>query len=167
MRLIVTGHDASGSSVFTFAGLPPHRIVPGGGVEFLELWGTAGSLVVPDGADPLQAPTGAFFPAPGQTRFRLLRLPPGEFEPGEGGSDEMSGILERDDPAMHTTDTVDYVVILSGQVALELDHGRTEHLGPGDCVVQRGTRHAWRVRGTEPLVCAAVMIGAERQGATP
>jgi mannose-6-phosphate isomerase-like protein (cupin superfamily) len=63
---------------------------------------------------------------------------------------------------MHTTDTIDYLMILSGEVDLELDDGRMERLGAGDCVVQRGTRHAWRVRGEEPLVAAAVLIGAQR-----
>ena len=63
---------------------------------------------------------------------------------------------------MHTTDTIDYVVILGGQAELELDDGKSETVRSGDCVVQRGTRHAWRVTSDEPLILAATLIGAKR-----
>jgi mannose-6-phosphate isomerase-like protein (cupin superfamily) len=63
---------------------------------------------------------------------------------------------------MHTTDTVDYLVILSGAVQLELDDGRTVLLKPGDCIVQNGTRHAWRNVSRKPCVMAVIMIGATR-----
>jgi mannose-6-phosphate isomerase-like protein (cupin superfamily) len=65
---------------------------------------------------------------------------------------------------MHTTDTIDYVFIVSGAADLELDDGRKERIRAGDCVVQRGTRHAWRVVGDEPLVLCAILIGAGRTG---
>jgi mannose-6-phosphate isomerase-like protein (cupin superfamily) len=65
---------------------------------------------------------------------------------------------------MHTTDTIDYVFIVSGAADLELDDGRKERVTGGDCVIQRGTRHAWRVVGDEPLVLCAILIGAERIG---
>ena len=64
---------------------------------------------------------------------------------------------------MHTTDTIDYVIILGGEAQLELDDGRQETVRQGDCVVQRGTRHAWRVTSEEPLILGAVLIGAERR----
>ena len=51
---------------------------------------------------------------------------------------------------MHTTDTVDIDVVISGEVDLELDDGSEVHLRPGDCVIQNGTRHAWRNRTSEP-----------------
>jgi uncharacterized cupin superfamily protein len=58
----------------------------------------------------------------------------------------------------HRTDTIDYVMVLEGEIELELDAGSVR-LGPGDCVVQRGTRHAWRNRGERPVRMAAVMLG--------
>jgi uncharacterized cupin superfamily protein len=64
---------------------------------------------------------------------------------------------------MHTTDTVDYVTILSGEIWLVLDDGAEVHLEPGDCVVQNGTQHAWHNRNPEPCVLVTVMVGAERQ----
>jgi mannose-6-phosphate isomerase-like protein (cupin superfamily) len=167
MKLVVTGHDEKGSAVFTYAGDPPHRLEAGGGTELLELWSTRGKIVVPDATDPKEPFGGNFFPPLGETRFKLMILSPGELVPaGSGeaniGPADMRDVLESDDPGMHTTDTIDYLMILSGEVDLELDDGRMERLGAGDCVVQRGTRHAWRVRGEEPLVAAAVLIGAQR-----
>jgi len=85
---------------------------------------------------------------------------------GEAGEVEMPADLAKyfdsDDPHLHTTDTIDYVYIASGSADLELDDGRSELVQSGDCVVQRGTRHAWRVRGPEPLVLVAILIGAAR-----
>ena len=70
---------------------------------------------------------------------------------------DMGGVMEDDNPGMHTTDTIDYGIILSGEIDLELDEGEV-HLGPGDVVVQRGTRHAWRNRGSEPCKIAFILI---------
>jgi mannose-6-phosphate isomerase-like protein (cupin superfamily) len=63
---------------------------------------------------------------------------------------------------MHMTDTVDYGIVLSGEIWLELDDGAKVHLKPGDCVVQNGTHHAWRNRGSVPCLMAFVMIGTKR-----
>ncbi len=67
--------------------------------------------------------------------------------------------LEEEDPAMHTTRTIDYGIILDGEVDLELDEGEV-HLRPGDVIVQRATRHAWRNRGTAPCTIAFVLISS-------
>ena len=72
--------------------------------------------------------------------------------------------LEPDDPGMHTTDTIDFEVVLSGELILELDDGVETVLRPGDTVVQNGTRHRWANRGTEPVVMAVFMVGANRAG---
>ena len=61
---------------------------------------------------------------------------------------------------MHTTPTVDFEVVVSGRVVLELDDGAKVELGPGDTVVQNGTRHRWSNPGTEPATLAAFLIGA-------
>jgi quercetin dioxygenase-like cupin family protein len=61
---------------------------------------------------------------------------------------------------MHTTRTVDYIVVLSGRVTLLLDKGEVE-LKPCDVVVQRGSNHGWVNRGTEPAVMAAILIDAK------
>ena len=62
----------------------------------------------------------------------------------------LADVQEPDDPGMHTTDTVDYDYVVSGEVYLELDDGAEVLLKPGDCVVQNGTRHRWNNRGDRP-----------------
>lgn len=75
----------------------------------------------------------------------------------------MMEVLEFDHPGMHTTDTVDFDVIVSGEVYLELDNGAEVLLKAGDCVIQNGTRHAWRNRSSEKCVIAVTLVGAERK----
>jgi quercetin dioxygenase-like cupin family protein len=74
----------------------------------------------------------------------------------------MAETMEPDGSGMHTTDTVDFDVVVSGEVWLELDDGAKVLLKPGDCVVQNGTRHAWRNRSTAPCVIAVCLLGAKR-----
>ncbi len=71
--------------------------------------------------------------------------------------------FEPDAPGMHTTDTVDYDIVLDGEIWLELDDGVETLLKQGDVVVQCGTRHAWRNRGDRPATMCFVLIGAERK----
>jgi quercetin dioxygenase-like cupin family protein len=77
----------------------------------------------------------------------------------------MLDVLEPDDPGMHTTDTIDFEVILSGECVLELDDGEERVLRAGDTVIQNGTRHRWRNETSEPCVMAVFMVGARREGA--
>ena len=163
MKLVVTGHDPDGRSVFHHAGEPPRSSSPGS----FELWSTRGPLSVPD-ATPADRPAEiGYFAVDGETSFKIVSVPPASSRPsGHEGFDlppEIARYFDPDDPEMHTTDTIDYVVILGGAAELELDDGRKERVERGDCVVQRGTRHAWRVLGDEPLVLCASMIGARRE----
>jgi mannose-6-phosphate isomerase-like protein (cupin superfamily) len=68
--------------------------------------------------------------------------------------------FEKEDPAMHKTNTVDYAVVYEGEVWLELDDAKTIHLKRGDVVVQNGTRHAWRNKGTKPVTMLFFLNGA-------
>jgi len=67
--------------------------------------------------------------------------------------------MDKDNPGMHATNTIDYGIVISGEIDLELDEG-TVHLMQGDTVVQRGTRHAWRNNGSEPCTIAFVGISS-------
>ena len=71
--------------------------------------------------------------------------------------------MEPDAPGMHTTDTIDFEYVISGRVVLELDDGAPQELGPGDTVVQNGTRHAWRNPFSEPCRMVVFLAGAERK----
>ncbi len=67
--------------------------------------------------------------------------------------------LEKDNPGMHTTRTIDYGIVLSGEIWLELDEGEV-HLKSGDVVVQRGTRHRWKNTSDEPCSMAFILVGS-------
>jgi mannose-6-phosphate isomerase-like protein (cupin superfamily) len=161
-------------------GEPPRateiRSLPGLG--FREIWATDATPVVPiGGEDPTVAMTN-FVAPPGGTRFRLCYFPPdadigrmmqrGEVDLAQVGAElgaampDLAVAMERDNPGMHTTDTIDYDIVLAGEIWCELDDGVEVHLKAGDCLVQCGTRHAWRNKGTETCVLAAIMVGAAR-----
>ena len=92
------------------------------------------------------------------TRWRIVDLPPDSSRaPISAGTAAVEGVSE---DGWHTTNTVDYVLILDGDITLELDDGKVE-LHAGDCVVQRATNHRWRNHGTRPARMVAVMISLE------
>ncbi len=70
--------------------------------------------------------------------------------------------FERDEPAMHATPTVDYAVVLEGEIWLEVDDHQTVHLRRGDVVVQNGTRHGWRNKGSQSATMLFVLHGANQ-----
>jgi len=115
-------------------------------------------------------------PGPGGTSLHFVTFPPGSVfaDPsfdGEAARNEalvrlkgLADYFEKEDPAMHKTNTVDCSVVYDGEIWLELDDGEILHLKRGDVVVQNGTRHAWRNKGTEPVTMLFFLNGArERQ----
>lgn len=175
MKRVITGHDASGKSVFTSIGAAKRMIDLGGG-SMDELWSTDAPPTVPDASVDPEVTMESFVPKVAGSRFRIFRLDPVDPDTSPPSQSEIESqlavlrqnvpglgeTLEAENPGMHTTDTIDYIVVISGEADLELDDGATVHLEPGDCVVQRGTRHAWRNSGSLPFVAAAVMVGAHR-----
>ena len=80
-------------------------------------------------------------------------------------SDKVPGMgehFERGAPGMHTSNTIDYGVVVRGEMTLELDDGEKVHLRQGDCIVQNGTRHRWRNPLPEPCLMAFISIGGKR-----
>ncbi|MBK7949226.1 MAG: cupin domain-containing protein [Deltaproteobacteria bacterium] len=164
MKLVVTGHDGKGGSIFAYAGAPPRQTSPGS----FDLWSTQGAITVPDATDAMAPAKIGYFPKEGETAWKIVSVPglaARAAMPAAGAMtmpEEIRAHFDAADPEMHTTDTIDYVLILAGTAELELDLGKKESVAAGDCVVQRGTRHAWRVTSQEPLVMAAVLFGAKR-----
>lgn len=171
VRRVVTGHDASGNAVFASDALvEPTTVALLPGAEFHQLWGGDAAPSFPDdGSRPV---TTTYFPAVGGFRFGMFSLPPdGSVAVGdvdmaaaaielETALPGLAGHMEPDAPGMHTTATIDFEVVLEGEVWLELDDGAEVHLKVGDTVVQNGTRHAWHNRGTTPARLAVFLIGA-------
>ena len=173
VRRVVTGHDATGKAVFASdEDVEPLTVALLPGAEFHRLWGADQAPAFPDDGGP--APQPAYFPPVGGYRFGLFSVPPGsrsappdvDIEAGMREIDEklpgLLGHMEPEDPGMHTTDTIDFEVVLSGEVVLELDDGAERVLRPGDTVVQNGTRHRWSNRGAGPAVMAVFITGARR-----
>jgi mannose-6-phosphate isomerase-like protein (cupin superfamily) len=111
-------------------------------------------------------------PGPGGTSLHFVTFPPASVfaEPSfDGGAARDEALIrlrgladhfEKGDPAMHKTNTVDYAVVYDGEIWLELDNSETLHLKRGDVVVQNGTRHAWRNKGTQPVTMLFFLNGA-------
>jgi uncharacterized cupin superfamily protein len=176
IRRLVTGLDAEGRAVIVSDGSPPRNRdlehVPG--MSTAMLWATAPGEPLPlDGADPTPR-VRSQVPLPGGSCFLVVRFPPDSVyaDPGfdaaaadaeqRAASPGIAELFEPDNPGMHTTDSVDYVIVLDGEIWLELDDGQLSRLRAGDAVVQNGTRHAWRNLGREPATLAVVQVGAFR-----
>jgi quercetin dioxygenase-like cupin family protein len=101
------------------------------------------------------APARELSARPGGTFFRMVQLPPDAVVRAATAARTVEGV---DSEGFHRTPTVDYVYVLDGPVELVLDDASVV-VEAGDCVVQRGTNHAWRNHGTEPVRLLAVMIG--------
>jgi mannose-6-phosphate isomerase-like protein (cupin superfamily) len=111
-------------------------------------------------------------PGPGGTSLHFVTFPPGSVfaDPSfdaDAAQEEalvrlrgLADHFEKEDPGMHKTNTVDYSVVSDGEIWLELDDAETVHLKRGDVVVQNGTRHAWRNKGTKPVTMLFFLNGA-------
>lgn len=148
-RRIVTGHDAGGAPVVVSDGPPPHAFEGDGGITAADMWSLAGPVqsvddgFEPEGGFPIEPPAGGVW-------WRYVRLPPPDpSAPREEQFLEPHGGTPGAGRGMHATATLDVAVILTGTIELDTEAGSTI-LGPGDCVVQQGTQHRWRVVGDEP-----------------
>ena len=172
MRRVVTGTDVNGKSVFVSDGdVEPITLALLPGFAFHRVWGSDVPPVVPTAGDP-PSHTG-YFPPPGGWRFGFFtlgadeRMVPEDVDVGDALAEftaklpGMADVMEVEHPGMHTTATVDLDLVLSGECWLELDDGEEVLLGPGDCVVQNGTRHAWHNRTAEPCMLFVALLGAE------
>jgi mannose-6-phosphate isomerase-like protein (cupin superfamily) len=141
VRRVVTGHDAQGRAIVQSDGPMPNVAATRPGAMATVVWTSEGFPVDNTGA------------ADGSTRsvgtthkngtvFRIV-----EYSPGVA-------------PRNHRTDSIDYAVVVSGEIDMVLEVGEV-HLKAGDVVVQRGTIHNWVNRGTAPCVIAFVLVDAE------
>lgn len=163
-RRIVTGTDGEGRSYVVHEGPTPTSIDMGV-FSTDEIWVDDPARAPEVSQDPVVQGKPALQPPPGGSRIRVWTFQPGSGEPQQvlqalskvGDAFELHAELDPQDPAMHRTPTLDYGIVLSGEIDLELDEGEV-HLRAGDIVVQRATRHAWRNRGSEPCSIAFILI---------
>ncbi|GGH33592.1 cupin domain-containing protein [Microbacterium album] len=151
-RRIVTGHDGAGVSVVVSDGpVPVTRELPEDGVAFHEVWVTPTvPAAIHAGAED---PTAGAITVPPPARGTRIRI--NEFLPGH--LDER-GLQS----PMHRTESIDYGIVLEGEITLILDDSEVTARA-GDIFVQRGTDHAWANRGDTIARVAFVLVGAEFQ----
>jgi mannose-6-phosphate isomerase-like protein (cupin superfamily) len=169
IRRIVTGHNAKGKSVIVSDGPSPHVLtLPGrGDFGLTNLWVTDRSPASNDGNADAAARTVVLEPPANGTIFRVVEFPPEKsgaaFDRDAAfaamGADHAMDPDGARHPGMHTTATVDYAIVLSGEIYALMDEGETL-MKAGDCLVQRGTNHAWSNRGDVPCLVAFILVSA-------
>jgi len=176
IRRVVTGHDENGKSIVISDGLAPavrtNPLRPGH--ISVDLWKTGASPVILTGdePDPTAGPRQIHPPKHG-TVFRISEIAPEteavrnldpatakEVFKAMGNEDASTFRHGGRHPFMHRTESVDYAVVLSGEVTMLLDDTEVQ-LKAGDVVIQRGTNHAWSNRSDKPVLMLYVLIDGE------
>jgi mannose-6-phosphate isomerase-like protein (cupin superfamily) len=141
IRRVVTGHDKSGRAIVLYDEISKQVGSARPGATACVVWTSEGFPVNNDGSgDDGTRKTGTTLD--NGTVFRIV-----QFNPGVS-------------PRNHRTDSIDYAVVMSGEIDMDID-GATVHLKAGDVLVQRGTIHNWINRGKEPCVIAFTLIAAK------
>jgi mannose-6-phosphate isomerase-like protein (cupin superfamily) len=141
IRRVVTGHDEQGRAKVLIDEQVKNVFSQRPGAHYSVIWSSEGFPVNNDGdADPSNKKIGTT--VPNGTAFRIVSFGPGV------------------SPRNHRTDSIDYAVVISGEIDMELDIGSV-HLKAGDVLVQRGTIHNWVNKGTEPCVIAFTLVAAK------
>lgn len=172
VRRIVTGHDEEGKAVIVSDGPPPVVInnFAQAGLVFSELWNTGSAPAQIDRhVDPTSGSHGFAHPSYGGTVVRFVDFPP-ENENGEISNDGAEKVLSKVSlqqakskfsknrhPLMHRTETIDYAIVVSGEVTLLLDDSEVT-VRAGDVVIQCGTIHAWANRSAKFCRIAFVLV---------
>ena len=171
MRRVITGHDKNGKSIVVLDG-PPARSIGEDVGGLFELWNTDGNTInTQDNIDRADDKIILSPPSNG-SKFRYFQInPTPEGIPMDimqdiaaDAFDKIGAAHHRIDttkhPAMHKTETIDYIILLKGDVTLILDQEEVD-IKPFDVVVQRGTNHAWVNNGSDPALLIAVLIDSE------
>lgn len=169
VRRVVTGHDASGKSIFTMDGnatcIKEMESMPG--LALTDLWETQSAPASNAGDfDPVVRAV-KLEPPKGGSILRIVEFPPDKVWRNNADAAAAFGSIgaghakdhTNSDPMMHTTETVDYIIVLRGEIHAIMDVGE-KLLKQGDILIQRGTKHSWSVRGDEPCVVAAILVSA-------
>lgn len=173
VRRVLTGHDAEGKSVFIADGHAPNvkEMASMPGLALTDLWETGAAPASNQGSTDAATRPVRLEPPKNGTLLRIVEFPPDAQWRGKAdarkGFDSIGAGHAPDrsssDPMMHKTSTVDYIIVLKGELYAIMDKGETL-LRAGDILVQRGTNHSWSVRGNEPCIVAAVLVSAKPAG---
>jgi quercetin dioxygenase-like cupin family protein len=170
LRRVVTGHNEAGQSVVVFDG-PPSNANERNGAGIAQIWATDSSPVDNQTENDAALRKVKLALPPLGSLFWLCKVAPTSQTSAAEAQRNAAKALERfgagdavrpsgGRPDMHATRTLDYAVVLSGEITLILDQGEVT-LKPLDTVVQRGTNHTWENRGTQPALIAFVLLDAK------
>lgn len=141
VQRVITGHDAQGRAVFKSEDVTPTRMIPSGDASFLLMWTTP--TVPADNNDETDGRhREAGLTLNGGSVIRIVDMLPGKQSP------------------MHRTNSIDYGIVLKGEIELELDDGVKKTVREGGVIVQRGTNHLWRNTTDEVTRIAFILIEA-------
>lgn len=166
IRCVVTEKNQNGKSFIS-----EDKEIPIGQLGVFDFWATTQVPAPLHGENPLTGKPIRLEPPSGGTLFRLFEIPPIQKElsldelekQAQAAFSSVGASHCRVDttlhPMMHTTRTIDYVVVLKGEVTLLLDENEV-HLKPFDAIVQRGTNHYWINNGTEAALLLGVLVDA-------
>ena len=175
-KRVITGHDHDGRAVILSDAPPTHvqQVGGPGGPTFFEVWSTRETPVTIDRqpGDPMESGL-VLAPPKGGTRVRVIEFPPegdairqltaaqaaAKFSE-MGGADAAQSSAGAPHPLMHRTQTLDYGIVLEGELTLVLDRGEST-VRAGDIVIQRGTNHAWANRSDKNCRVAFVLIDGQ------
>jgi quercetin dioxygenase-like cupin family protein len=142
VRRVVTGHDKNGRALVLIDEVAKNVVQGRPGAHAAVIWTDQGFPVDNDGdADSSGRKVGTTLE--NGIVFRVVSFGPGVT------------------PRNHRTDSIDYATVISGEIDMELDDGKSVHLKAGDVLVQRGTIHNWVNKGTAPCVIAFVLVAAK------
>jgi quercetin dioxygenase-like cupin family protein len=141
IQRVVTGHNASGRAVFKSEDVTPTKLIPSGDASFLLIWTT--ETVPADNNDETD----------GRLRDAGLTL-------NQGSVIRVVDMLPGKESPMHRTNSIDYGIVLKGEIELELEDGAKRTVREGGIIIQRGTNHLWRNVTHEPTRIAFILIEA-------
>ncbi|WP_226018850.1 cupin domain-containing protein [Novosphingobium sp. FKTRR1] len=141
VQRVVTGHDENGRAVFRSEDVTPTRMIPSGDASFLLIWTT--ETVPADNNDETD----------GRLREAGLTL-------NQGSVIRVVDMLPGKESPMHRTNSIDYGIVLKGEIELELEDGHKRTVREGGIIIQRGTNHLWRNTTDQPTRIAFILIEA-------
>jgi quercetin dioxygenase-like cupin family protein len=168
IRRIVTGHDSEGHSIILMDGPPPTVMTPATNVRLTDLWETTGMPASNAGSEDASLRPVRLIPPKNGSIFRIVEFPPDrdrKFDNREAAFAAMGAAHALDrgkprHPGFHKTNTVDYAVVIEGEIWAMVDVGETL-MKAGDTLVQRGTNHSWSNRSDEPCRVAFILLDAD------
>ncbi len=141
VQRVVTGHDNEGRAIFKSEDVTPTRMIPSGDASFLLVWTT--ETVPADNNDETD----------GRERDAGLTL-------NHGSVIRIVDMLPGKQSPMHRTNSIDYGIVLQGEIELELEDGHKRTVREGGIIIQRGTNHLWRNTSSQPCRIAFILIEA-------